>query len=73
LYSLFGAQYLLTSWILVTCLEGIFTKYSNAGIEGNLAVLLLYLVAMLGNCLAVDFVGELVFYGLPEKEEEEIG
>jgi len=54
-------QYALTFWVMITCLEGIFTKFCNAGIEGNLAILVLYIIAMVGNSLVVDIIGKLSY------------
>ena len=51
-------QYVYTSWIMITAFEGIFMRFSNAGIEGNLMILFLYLLASLGNGLSVFIFGE---------------
>lgn len=60
LWSLLIFQYLFSTWLMVGAgaLEGMFMKFDNAGIEGNIMIFILYLLATFSNAQAVFIFGE---------------
>ena len=51
-------------------LEGIFMKFDNAGIEGNIMILILYIIAMIANGLSVVTFGEPDLLGILKANKE---
>ena len=60
LWGLLVFQYLFSSWLMIGsgALEGIFMKFDNAGIEGNILILILYIFAVFSNGLCVFIFGD---------------
>ena len=63
-------QYIFSTWIMIVSFEGIFIKFSNAGIEGNILILLLFLIATFANGFSVFIFGEPKFLKLNRREDK---
>ena len=72
LWGLVIFQYLFSTWLMVGsgALEGIFMKFDNAGIEGNIMILILYIIAMIANGLSVVTFGEPDLLGILKANKE---